>query len=97
VGAVWDEDAVQRMGVNLTCLFPRVRASNRSLCCACIVVLSVFLIADLFVPHLDQGCGVGDVEAGASIREPVVTPRAFEHKRYTKSCIAALAVTVVVH
>jgi hypothetical protein len=66
VGAVWDEDAVQRMGVSFTCLFPRVRASNKFLCCACFVVLRVFLIADLFVPHLDQGCGAGDVEAGAS-------------------------------
>jgi hypothetical protein len=66
VGAVWDADAVQRMCVNLTWLFPRVRAANKCLCCACVVVLSVFLIADLFVPHLDQGCGAGDVEAGAS-------------------------------
>jgi hypothetical protein len=45
------------------------------------------LIADLCVPHLDQGCGAGDVEAGAPIREPVVAQRAFKHKRYKKSFI----------
>jgi hypothetical protein len=82
MGAVLDADAVQRMFVNLTCIFSRVRASNRSLCCACVVVLSVFLIADLFVPHLDQRCGAGDVEAGDPILEPVVTLGAFGHERY---------------
>ena len=47
--------------------------TEQILCCACVVVvLHVSLMADHFVPHFGHGCGVREVEAGATFRKPAV-------------------------
>jgi hypothetical protein len=63
----------------LTCL----RAPNRS-CDALVLLFLSFCLLVFSSPHFDQGCGAGDVEAGASSAN--LPWHLYRHKRYRVLC-----------